>query len=158
MATLRAVVESLGHVDVETYLQSGNVVFTPTRGTKRELGPMLARALREETGLDVPVLVRTGRELAKLVAANPYPVDDPTKVVVVFLGEALAPSRLGLGDPDAYAPDELTRVGRELVVSLPKGQARSKLMETLTKRRQPTVVTVRNWRTVAALAELTAAG
>jgi uncharacterized protein (DUF1697 family) len=158
MAVLRAVVESLGHADVQTYLQSGNVVFTPARGTRRDLGPALARALREETGLDVPVLVRSGRELAKLVDANPYPVDDPTKVVVAFLGEAIAPSQLGLGDLEAYAPDELTRVGRELVISLPAGQARSKLMETLTKRRQPTVVTVRNWRTVAALAELTAAG
>ena len=29
MAELRAAVESLGHTDVETYLQSGNVVFTP---------------------------------------------------------------------------------------------------------------------------------
>ena len=158
MAVLRAVVESLGHADVQTYLQSGNVVFTPARGTRRGLGPALARALRDETGLDVPVLVRTGRDLAKLVDANPYPVDDPTKVVVAFLGKALAPSQLGLRDLEAYAPDELTRIGRELVISLPSGQARSKLMETLQKRHQPTVVTVRNWRTVAALAELTAAG
>ena len=114
MAVLRAVVESLGHADVQTYLQSGNVVFTPARGTRRELGPALARALRDETGLDVPVLVRTGRDLAKLVDANPYPVDDPTKVVVAFLGKALAPSQLGLRDLEAYAPDELTRIGRDI--------------------------------------------
>ena len=41
-------------------------------------------------------------------------------------------------------------------MSVPNGQGRSKLMEALTKKRLPTVVTVRNWRTVAALAELTA--
>ena len=34
MADLRSIVESLGHADVETYLQSGNVVFTPQRRTK----------------------------------------------------------------------------------------------------------------------------
>ncbi len=47
-------------------------------------------------------------------------------------------------------------MGRELYISVPNGQARSKLMDDLTKRRQPTTVTVRNWRTVVALAQMTA--
>jgi uncharacterized protein (DUF1697 family) len=102
------------------------------------------------------VLVRSGRELADIVSANPYTVDDPTGIVVAFLGEGIEPSRLGLGDVGSYAPDDLTQIGRELFISLPNGQARSKLMEALTKRRMPTAVTVRNWRTVVALAEITA--
>jgi uncharacterized protein (DUF1697 family) len=155
MPELREIVESLGHTDVETYLQSGNVVFTPAKGAGRDLAPGLEQAIGKATGLDVPVLVRTGRELAKVVSANPYAVDDPTKVVVAFLGEAVKPAKLGLGGLAGYAPDELTQVGRELFVSVPNGQGRSKLMEALTKKRLPTVVTVRNWRTVAALAELT---
>jgi uncharacterized protein (DUF1697 family) len=156
MPALREIVESLGHADVETYLQSGNAVFTPGQGSGAGIGSALEAAIRDATGLDVPVLVRSGGELAEVVAANPYAVDDPTRVVVAFLGEAVEPAQLGLGDLEAYAPDELTQVGRELVVSVPKGQGRSKLMEVLTKRRQPTTVTVRNWRTVAALADLTA--
>ena len=154
MPELRGIVESLGHSDVETYLQSGNVVFTPAKGAGRDLASGLERAIGKATGLDVPVLVRTGRELAKVVSANPYAVDDPTKVVVAFLGKAVKPAQLGLGDLDGYAPDELMQVGKELFVSVPNGQGRSKLMEALTKKRLPTVVTVRNWRTVAALAEL----
>jgi uncharacterized protein (DUF1697 family) len=155
MPALREIVESLGHADVETYLQSGNVVFTPGhRGD--DLAAELEAAIRDATGLEVPVLIRSGGELAAVVAANPYPVDDPTRVVVAFLGESVGPAEFGLGDLEGYAPDELTQVGRELFVSVPNGQGRSKLMEALTKRRQPTVVTVRNWRTVAALADLTA--
>ena len=154
MPALREIVESLGHRDVETYLQSGNVVFTPNaRGNP---GPALEAAITEATGLDVRVLVRTGRELARVVSANPYSVDDPTRLVVAFLGKKVRLSQLGLGDLGSYAPDELTQVGRELFVSVPNGQGRSKLMEALTKQRQPTVVTVRNWRTVLALAEMTA--
>ena len=156
MPALRELVESLGHGDVETYLQSGNVVFTPARGRRGDLAPAIEAAIGKATGFDVPVLVRTGRELADIVSANPYDVEDPTRVVVAFLGKAVKPARLGLGDLDSYAPDELTQVGRELFISVPNGQGRSKLMEALTKRRAPTVVTVRNWRTVAALAELTA--
>lgn len=156
MPSLREIVESLGHRDVETYLQSGNVVFTPAKGARRDLGPKFEAAIADATGHEVPVLVRTGRELAAIVSANPYPVGDPTRVVVAFLGKAVPPSKLGLDDLESYAPDELTQVRRELFISVPNGQGRSKLMQALTTRRQPTVVTVRNWRTVIALAELTA--
>lgn len=155
MPALREIVESLGHRDVETYLQSGNVVFTPAQGAGGDPGPPLEAAIADATGLEVPVVVRTGGELGRVVSANPYPVADPTRVVVAFLGEEVELSTLGLGDLGSYAPDELTQIGRELFVSVPNGQARSKLMEALTKRRLPTVVTVRNWRTVVALAELT---
>jgi uncharacterized protein (DUF1697 family) len=156
MPALREIVESLGHSDVETYLQSGNVVFAPAPGARNDLAHGLERTITDTTGLDVPVVVRTGKELAEVVDSCPYAVDDPTKVVVVFLGEALEPAQLGLGDLGAYLPDELTARGRELYVSVPNGQARSKLMEALTKRRMPTTITVRNWRTVAALATLAA--
>jgi uncharacterized protein (DUF1697 family) len=156
MRVLRELVESLGHRDVETYLQSGNVVFTPASGSRGNLGPAIEAAIADATGLEVPVLVRDGGELAGIVSANPYPVVDPTRVVVAFLGEAVDPALLGLDDLGRYAPDELTQIGRELFISVPNGQGRSQLMGALTGRRLPTVVTVRNWRTVVALAELTA--
>jgi uncharacterized protein (DUF1697 family) len=154
MAALRSIVESLGHTDVETYLQSGNVVFTP-KG-KCDHAARLSKAIEEKTGHEVAVLLRTGKELARVVEANPYPVSDPTKLVVAFLGDELELGQLGLGDLGPYLPDELTVHGRELYVSVPNGQGPSKLMEALVRRRLPTTITVRNWRTVEALAKLTA--
>jgi uncharacterized protein (DUF1697 family) len=153
MPALRAIVESLGHEDVETYLQSGNVVFTP-RG-RGDHAARLSQAIAAETGHDVAVLLRTGAELAGIVEASPYPVSDPTKLVVAFMDDELELAQLGLGDLAPYLPDELTQHGRELYVSVPNGQGRSKLMEALVKRRLPTTITVRNWRTVEALAEMT---
>ena len=155
MPALREIVEGLGHRDVETYLQSGNVVFTPAKAARKDLATPLEKAIADATGVAVPVLVRTGVELAAVLEANPYTVDDPTRVVVAFLGEAVEVGGLGLGDLGSYAPDDLTQIGRELYISVPNGQGRSKLMEALTKRRMPTVITVRNWRTVSALAEMT---
>lgn len=152
MAELRAIVESLGHTDVETYLQSGNVVFAAHgRG---DHAARLSAAIAAATGHEVPVVIRNGNELAAVVDQNPYPVDDPTRVVIAFLGEPVELSQLGLGDLTPYLPDELTLSGREIYVSVPNGQGRSKLMEALVKPRLPTTVTVRNWRTVEALAKL----
>jgi uncharacterized protein (DUF1697 family) len=74
-------------------------------------------------------------------------------VVVAFLEDEVELGDLALGDLTDYLPDELTIEGRELYVSVPNGQAESKLMDALTKRRLPTTLTVRNWRTVEALAE-----
>ena len=155
MSALRQIAESLGHEDVQTYLQSGNVVFTPAPDASSDLAAQIEQAITHATGLEVPVIVRTGKELAAVVESNPYPTDDPTKVVVAFLGEAVELGDLSLGDLGTYLPDELTLSGRELYLSVPNGQARSKLMEALTKRSLPTTLTVRNWRTVEALAELT---
>ena len=155
MGELRKIVEAEGHADVETYLQSGNVVFTPKDTRRAELPKELERAIARETGLDVRVIVRTGSELTRVVKANPYRIDDPTRLVVAFLEKKATLSALGFRDLAAYEPDEATLKGRELYVSVPKGQGRSKLMAELTRRREP-LLTVRNWRTVAALAKLTA--
>ena len=154
MSDLRSIVEGLGYTDVETYLQSGNVVFTP--GKKGDHAERLSEAIEKETGHKVAVLVRTAKELAGVMAANPYPVTDPTKVVVAFLGEQLELGQLGLGDLGPYLPDELTVHGRQIYVSVPNGQGKSKLMEALYRSRLPTTITIRNWRTVEALARMTA--
>jgi uncharacterized protein (DUF1697 family) len=154
MPELRAIVEALGHEDVETYLQSGNAVFTPSARAPKDLAGSLATAISDAAGFDVPVVVRTGRELGRVVSRCPYAVDDPTRLVVAFLSEPVELDALGLGDLDGYRPDELTLAGSELYVRVPTGQARSKLMERLTTKPLPVTLTVRNWRTVSALAEL----
>jgi uncharacterized protein (DUF1697 family) len=157
MADLRAAVESLGHADVETYLQSGNVVFTPARGAGKDLGGGIARALTESVGMDVNVLTRTGTQMGKILAANPYDREDPTKVVVVFLQKAAdaAPAKeIYLA---AFAPEGLTVRGTEIYLDLPFGQARSALLEALGKKKVfGKVATSRNWRTVKALADMSA--
>lgn len=150
MADLRAVVESLGHTDVATYLQSGNVVFTPTG--RADHGTAITQALREAVGMDVGVLTRTGAAMAGIVAANPYERDDPTKVVVTFLASAGAPPDLDLA---AFAPEGLTVHGTEVYLDVPFGQARSPLLAALAKvTTDDGLATSRNWRTVLALAEM----
>jgi uncharacterized protein (DUF1697 family) len=159
MAELRRIVESLGHTDVETYLQSGNVVFTPAgRAPKGGFGPAITAALADAVGMNVPVLTRTGAEMKKIVAACPYQVDDPTKLVVTFLKSAADAKAAKSFDASPYDPEGLTVKGTEIYLNLPFGQARSKLVVALGKVKTPgaAAATTRNWRTVQALAEMSA--
>ncbi len=151
MADLRAAVESLGHTDVDTYLQSGKVVFTTTRPGS-QLSETIRERIQQTCGIDVPVLTRTGIEMSSIVAANPYERDDPTKVVVTFgPADGVLPDL----DLDLFAPESLTVHGREVYLDLPFGQGRSRLTAALAKF-DDGISTSRNWRTVLALAEMTA--
>jgi uncharacterized protein (DUF1697 family) len=156
MADLRAAVEALGHTDVETYLQSGNVVFTPAKGARgKALGAGITTAMAEAAGLDVPVLTRTGAQMRRIVAANPYDREDPTKLVVVFLERAADAEPARQLDLASFEPEGLTVKGTEIYLDLPGGQARSKLLEALGKEKVfGTASTSRNWRTVQALARM----
>lgn len=153
MTDLKAIVESLGCTDVETYLQSGNVVFSPPAGSGTDLGPEISKALATAVGLSAAVQIRTGSEMAAVVAANPYERADPTKVVVTFCPTPQAPPKLDLV---AFAPEGLTVNGREIYLDLPHGQARSPLLAALAKAAPDDGrATSRNWRTVLAVAERT---
>src|SRR5947199_2408434 len=71
MGDLRDIVTGLGYEAVETYVQSGNVLFrTAARGA--DVGPAIERRIADALGLSVTVFVRTAKELARLVERNPY--------------------------------------------------------------------------------------
>jgi uncharacterized protein (DUF1697 family) len=76
MAGLREVVLGLGHTEVATYIQSGNVVFTSEEADTATIAAVFERAIAERLGVQPKVVVLTGAELAQVVADNPFP-DEP---------------------------------------------------------------------------------
>ena len=151
MSDLTRVVEALGGRDVHTFLQSGNVVY----GGPKKIGAELEQALLGELGVRSPVLVRSGAELAAVVAAKPYAADGKA-VSVTFLAEPPAPPALSAIDPGAFGSDVFAVVGREIFLHTPDGYGRTKLNNAFWERKLSTVATTRNWNTVLALAEMTA--
>jgi uncharacterized protein (DUF1697 family) len=157
MPDLRKALESLGYADVGTYMQSGNAVVTSSAKDPAQVAKAVHKGLRDELGLDTPVLVRTASELATVIAGNPYPelVATPTKLHVVFLSAQPEAASVAKLDPARYLPDEFQVGERVLYVSYPGGAGRSKLTATAFAR-LGVEATARNWNTVTALAEMTA--
>jgi uncharacterized protein (DUF1697 family) len=158
MADLRRVLESLGHTEVETYLQSGNAVVTTDRTDAGTLERRIEKALAKELSVDTRVLVRTHAELDAAIKANPFPgaVNEPKFLHVLFLtGEPSATAKKKI-DPEAYAPDEFRFGDRAVYVRYASGQGRSKLTPAVWER-LGVPGTARNWNTVVELARRTAA-
>jgi uncharacterized protein (DUF1697 family) len=160
MGDLRALFEALGHEDVSTYVQSGNVVFTAREGDAARLAKAIERRIERELGLQIAVLLRSKTQLARIVAGNPFaPKEpDPTRLHVTFL--AGTPPRAAVRELNAgdFAPDALRVKGAEVYLHTPQGYGRSKLSGGFFEKQLGVVTTTRNWRTVTKLAELTAAG
>jgi uncharacterized protein (DUF1697 family) len=159
MADLRALFADLGHEDVATYVQSGNVVFKSEVGNATELTKTIERRITRDLGLSITVVVRTKGQLARVAADNPFAASEtePTKLHVTFL--ATAPSRAHVSELEAskFAPDEFRLVGKEIYLHTPQGYGRTKLSGAYFEKQLGVAATTRNWRTVTRLAELASA-
>lgn len=157
MAALRELVAGLGHGDVRTYLQSGNVLFDSERGPEGLAGEIEGR-ITAELGLDVRVLVRTGDDMERVFAGHPFLSGEPdlTRLHVTFLAEVPAPERLGLLETPSGETVAFTLDGREIYLHYPDGYGRTKFNNAFIERRLGVVATTRNWRTVTALRGLVA--
>lgn len=168
MADLRAVVTSLGHTDVATYVQSGNVVFTPADRTETDtdaltavLPATLERAIADSLSVRPSVVVLSCAELAQVVANNPYPEEsNPKSLHAVFRAAAPDPAMVATVELAVQrsrqrgSSDDARVVGRTLYLRLPDGLGRSDLAARLLRAGSGGIGgegTARNWATVRAL-------
>lgn len=160
MEALRALYESLGFQNTQSFIQSGNVVFRTKERNSAKLSMQIGDAIERKFGFRPQVLLRTTSELREVISANPFATRkglDPSKLAVSFL-------ELGPDDDIRNkllaiecAPEELHAHGRELYIYFPNGMARPKLSMTKVERTVKTACTARNWNTVQKLLEMAAA-
>jgi uncharacterized protein (DUF1697 family) len=158
MADLRALLDGLGYDGVQTHLQSGNAVFRTGTRSAAAVRSAVEKAIEDELGVTVPVVLRTAAQLAKVVATDPLGdrASDHARYLVVFLDKTLPASAVARVNPAKYAPEEYALVGKELYLWLPAGSHDSRLARALSDKALGGVGTARNWRTVLKLAELAA--
>lgn len=157
MADLRAQMEALGAQAPQTYIQSGNAVFSGEIAPERFAGA-LTEAIGAAHGHRPRALVLPAREMAETLATFPFPeaLDDPKSGHVWFC--AAPPAAADLAALAALAgPDERFALdGRRLCLHAPAGIGRSALAAGAEKA-LGVPATARNLRTIAAIADLAAA-
>ena len=155
MADLRELLARVGFTDVRTYIQSGNVVFRSPEVTGAEpIAAAISDAIDAEFGFRVPVVARPLDEIVHIAESHPGDRGDvaPTSLLVVVLdGDTDADAQ---PDPEPFEPDRWTLGPREVYVTYPNGQGRSKLTIDRFERAFGVTAAARNLNTLRAIVEL----
>jgi uncharacterized protein (DUF1697 family) len=149
MKDLAAICTHIGFEQVRTYLNSGNVIFQSPR-PEAELQEALETALKEKTGKEIGVVIRSPGELERVVSSNPFPDAVPSQVGVLLVTEPV--SKNVLAEFVIPGTEEVVPGNREVYVHYPDGMGRSKLKLP----RSLKTGTMRNINTLAKLAGMAA--
>lgn len=155
MATLRALATELGWSDVATYIQSGNLLFRAA-GDARRLERALEAAIAERLGFAAPVIVRPAKTWLGFADGGPFPDAEHQRPSRLHVGVAQRTFARNLASALAAAARNGERVavrGQALWIDSPAGIARSKLTPAVLDRAAGSTVTLRNWKSVQAIAE-----
>jgi uncharacterized protein (DUF1697 family) len=157
MEDLRRLHAELGLQKVQTYLQSGNVVFESDETAASNLAEQIESQITKKLGLTVPVLLRSAAEFGRILNTNPFLTgrqEDPWQLYVTFLRSLPDPAVAAGLQPPAGETDEFVIIGQEIFLFCPNGYGRTKLSNAWFERKLKQVATTRNWKTVNALYQM----
>lgn len=155
MADLKAWCTGLGHQNVQTYIQSGNLVFRSDK-CGDDLTQELKATIAAKAGFEPNIMLFPAERIAHAMKENPFfeGEEDPKSLHLYFLERAPE-------TPDLAAMQRLKRpdsehfrlMGDVYYLHAPDGIGRSKLAEKVEKLLGVSA-TARNWRTVSKLAAM----
>jgi uncharacterized protein (DUF1697 family) len=155
MADLRALLEGLGHTGVATLLNSGNVVFKASKGAPKKLAADISAAIAAQLGIEVPVIVVSGKDFARIAKDNPFAetAPDPSRLLIAFVPDASALSDVSAIAPLIVAPEQFHVGTHAAYLHCARGILESKAGEALVGKAGK-AATTRNWATVQKLLAL----
>ncbi len=148
MTDLLKLYEDLGFIDVKTYIQSGNVVFNSTKKVSNALlVKQIESKINEIYGFQVPVIIRTADDLAKILASNPFKTESTENLYVTFLSNLPNSNHLEKLTELNYLPDEFIVIEKDIYLNV-SSYGTTKLSNSFFENKLKVTATTRNWNTV----------
>lgn len=157
MDELRSLYESLGLGNVQSYLQSGNVVFESKSGDEASLSRQIEAQIEQFYGYSVPVLLREPFDFKRIITGNEFIQDrseDPARLYVTFLYREPTGQELSNLDNPGIAGEKFIVGEKEIYLFCPNGYGTTKLSNNFFEKKLNIPATTRNWNTVNALYNL----
>jgi uncharacterized protein (DUF1697 family) len=157
MAEMTHLYETLGLKMVQTYLQSGNIVFESDEFDGSILVDRIEAKIEKTFGFHVAVFIRTLGEFRHIFNHNPFLRDrneDPAKLYVSFLyslpkKELVNRLTAQISEEDKFIPGE-----KEIYLFCLHGYGKTKLSNNYFEKKLSVSATTRNWNTVTALIKM----
>lgn len=158
MSDLSELYKKLGFSDAETYIQSGNVVFSYNGDlTDEEISSNIEAAISENYKFKIPVIIRSVKEILEIQKSNPFVNEDgfdPSKMSVIFLREKTSREQIIKMSGIDFPPDRYKIKGKEIYIYCPNGFGKTKLYTNFFENKMGVTGTARNWKTVARLLQI----
>jgi uncharacterized protein (DUF1697 family) len=158
MTELSALYVRLGFKDAETFIQSGNVVFSnPENLPVPEIAGKIETAILNKFKYNIPVMIRTPIELRKIISLNPF-IDEENynseRFAVIFLHEEPTEDQIAKVKYVNYPPDRFKIAGREIFIYCPNGFGKSKIYTGFFENKMKVSGTGRNLNTISTLLKI----
>ena len=160
MVDLKELLNKMGFKDVATYIQSGNVVFKSSITKTSELEGKIKKGIAKTFSLDVPVLVKTHKELKSIFDKNPFTEtsDIENKRIYFALLKEMPQPELITAFQKVKFQGELFVVAEDCVyLNYSIGAGKAKLNNNLIERKLKVSATARNYNTMVKLLEMSTA-
>ena len=154
MDGLISLYEGLGLKNVNTYIQSGNVMFSSDSNDIPHLQHLISQAIKEHYGYDVPIQIRTHEQLLTLIDNCPFDTSDMGHIFVTLLSSCPSETAVSTLQKFIVAPEQLVIIKDNVYLYCPHGYRHSKLSNNLLESKLQVSATTRNWRSVMKLYQL----
>ncbi|WP_298237772.1 DUF1697 domain-containing protein [uncultured Algibacter sp.] len=156
MADLRVVLAEIGLKDVQTYIQSGNVIFESSQSDKLKLQSKIHNAIKSHFGFEVPILVKTPLELQQIFDNSPFP--EESKINSYFMMLYTIPDKVLVDEVNKISyPNEEFKIANSCVYFYSSvGYGKAKLGNNFFERKLKVTATARNYKTMLKLLSLSA--
>ena len=158
MNDLSNLYKDLGFSDVETYIQSGNVVFwSGYNEPVSVISQRIEEAILQKFSFNIPVMIRTVPEIKELSSSNYFLSEEnfnPAKMAVIFLRQKCNKSQIHKVADINYPPDRFFISGSEIYIYCPDGFGKTKLYTNFFEKKMGVIGTGRNWKTITTLLDI----
>jgi uncharacterized protein (DUF1697 family) len=157
MDALKEIYEDLHFMNIQTYIQSGNVVFQYNNSEQKDLAIKISSQLQHKFKFEVSVIVLETAELKYIIERNPYTADrtkDISHLHVTFLSSQPERIDIGMIYQKKSPEEEFTLIEKAVYLYCPNGYGKTKLTNTFFENKLKVGATTRNWNTTTELLKI----
>jgi uncharacterized protein (DUF1697 family) len=157
MDALNALYVEIGFKNIQTYIQSGNVIFQHQNENISELEKSISEGIRQKFGFEVPVIIKALEDLRQIIETNPFLNDktkDIAKIYLTFLSSVPDREKFNKIGEGQNFEEEYRLIDSTIFIYCPNGYGNTKLSTNFLESKLKLTATSRNWKTTLQLLKI----